>query len=71
MEYISAHLRFSFPYLFLWLRKKTHKDFYFTFLSQLSQTFLFSTEELYLLDFGQSSYGRVTVDSILSDSTVI
>lgn len=44
-------------------------DFYF--FNKSLQIFLFCTQELYLLDFGQSSHGRVTVDSILADSTVI
>lgn len=69
IKYIPAHLRFSLQYMFV-IRRKTHRVFFF-FFNNPSQSFPFCTQELYLLDFGQSSHGRVTVDSILVDSTVI
>lgn len=57
---------FFLQYMFV-IRRKTHTDFIF-FLNKPLQTFPFCTQEL---DFGQSSHGRVTVDSILADSIVI
>lgn len=49
--------------------KSTHRFFFF--FNKPLQTFPFRTQEWYLLDLGQSSHGRVTVDSIFVDSTII